>query len=222
MIKLIVFDWDGTLMDSEARIVTAMQQAFAAEGAPPPPPAAVREIIGLDLGVAVARLGRDLASRQAAAIVSAYRTLYARLHAVPSPLFDDAEATLAMLDAAGYLLAIATGKSRRGLDRALEESGVGGYFATSRCGEECAPKPDPAMLRDILWDLDTPPAAALMVGDTEFDLLMAQAAGTHAAAVTYGAHPRERLLEHRPALVVDALRDLGAAVDRLNQRIATP
>lgn len=220
MIKLVVFDWDGTLMDSEARIVTAMRRAFAAQGAATPAAAAVREIIGLDLGVAVSRLGPLLPGAQVAAIVQAYRLLYAQLHAIPSPLFDGAQATLAQLAEAGYLLAIATGKSRGGLDRALKESGVGDYFATTRCGEEAAPKPDPAMLRDILWDLDTSPQRTLMVGDTEFDLLMAAAARTHAAAATYGAHARERLVGLKPAIVIDALEELPAAIARLNDNLS--
>ena len=216
MIKLVVFDWDGTLMDSEARIVTAMRRAFAGEGAAAPAASAVREIIGLDLGVAVSQLGPLLPAAQVQAIVQAYRVLYAQLHAIPSPLFDGATATLAQLAEAGYLLAIATGKSRRGLNRALEESGVGGYFATTRCGEEAAPKPDPAMLHDILWDLDITAQQALMVGDTEFDLLMAAAARTHAAAATYGAHGRARLVGLKPAIVIDALAELPGAIARLN------
>jgi len=221
MIKLVVFDWDGTLMDSEARIVTAMQRAFEGEGESPPASSAVREIIGLDLGVAVTRLGPALGGARLHAIVAAYRELYAKLHAIPSPLFEGAEATLAALAEAGYLLGVATGKSRRGLDRAMEESGVGAYFATTRCGEEAAPKPDPAMLRDILWDLDTAPEQALMVGDTEFDLLMAAAARTHAAAATYGAHARERLLGLQPAIVIDALAELPAAIMQLNHTTPT-
>jgi phosphoglycolate phosphatase len=216
MIKLVVFDWDGTLMDSEARIVTAMQHAFTAAGVAAPPNTAVRDIIGLDLAVAVMRLAPGLPAAQRSIIVNDYRQHYALLHAIPSPLFEDAQATLASLTAAGYLLAIATGKSRRGLDHALQESGVGEFFATTRCGEEAAPKPDPAMLRDILWDLDITPAQALMVGDTEFDLRMAEAARTHAAAVTYGAHPRQRLVALNPAIVIDALAELPAAVARLN------
>ncbi len=212
MIKLVVFDWDGTLMDSEARIVTAMQRAFEAEGASAPPRAAVREIIGLDLVVGVSRLDPTLARARIEGIVQGYRQLYASLHAIPSPLFDGAQTTLAKLAEAGYTLAIATGKSRRGLDRALEESGIGDYFATTRCGEEAAPKPDPAMLRDILWDLDTAPEHTLMIGDTEFDLVMAAAARTHAGAATYGAHARQRLLDLKPAIVIDALDELPAAV----------
>ena len=217
MIRLVVFDWDGTLMDSEARIVTAMQQAFIEHGAPAPSRAAVRDIIGLDLSEAVARIDRRLAPRVGAAIVHSYRRLYAGLHAIPSPLFAGAEATLETLAAAGCMLAVATGTSRRGLDRALDEAGVSHYFAITRCGEESAPKPDPAMLRDILLELDTEAQQALMVGDTEFDLAMAAAARTHAAAATYGAHSRDRLLALKPAIVVDALEELPAAIEHFNR-----
>ena len=216
MIRLVVFDWDGTLMDSEARIVTAMQQAFVEHGAPAPSRAAVRNIIGLDLSEAVARLSPGLESRVGAAIVHSYRGRYAGLHAIPSPLFAGAESTLETLAASGCMLAVATGKSRRGLDRALQEACVGRYFAITRCGEESAPKPDPAMLRDILLELDVEPRQALMVGDTEFDLAMAAAARTHAAAVTYGAHSRASLLAHQPAIVIDALAELPGAIERFN------
>lgn len=217
MIRVVVFDWDGTLMDSEARIVMAMQQAFLASGALRPSRPAIREIIGLDLGVAVARLGPQLGASQIQAVVADYRQHYARLHAVPSPLFDGALAVLAQLTEAGYTLAVATGKSRRGLDRAMDESGVAAYFATTRCGEEAASKPDPAMLHDIMLDLDAAPAEAIMIGDTEFDLLMAAAAGVRAGAATYGAHDRQRLLALKPALIVDAIEALPAAIAQLNR-----
>lgn len=219
MIRLVVFDWDGTLMDSEARIVTAMQQAFRAHGARSPSRPAIREIIGLDLGVAVAQLGPQLGGGEILSVVNDYRRRYAGLHGIPSPLFDGALKVLAQLAEAGYTLAIATGKSRRGLDRAMDESGVAAYFATTRCGEEAAPKPDPAMLHDILLDLDAAPSAALMVGDTEFDLQMAAAAGVRAGAATYGAHPRERLLALTPALVLDAIVELPAALAQLNRSL---
>ncbi len=216
MIRLVVFDWDGTLMDSEARIVTAMQQAFLAQGAAVPSRSAVCEIIGLDLDRAAALLGTDLTPARITAIVRAYRQRYAQLHGIPTPLFEGARELLAQLVEAGFMLAVATGKSRRGLDRAMEESGVAEFFATTRCGEEATPKPDPAMLRDILLDLDTSPTEALMVGDTVYDLMMAAAARTYAAAVTYGAHSRQRLINLEPALVIDTLTDLPAAIARLD------
>lgn len=216
MIRLVVFDWDGTLMDSEARIVTAMQQAFLAEGANVPSRSHVRDIIGLDLAHAAALLGPDLEPARIEAIACDYRQRYARLHAIPTPLFDDARATLRQLVETGFVLAIATGKSRRGLDGAIQESGIAEFFTTSRCGEEAAPKPDPTMLRDILFELDISPHETLMVGDTEYDLMMAAAARTYAGAATYGAHSRQRLLSLKPAIVIDTLTELPAAISRLN------
>lgn len=216
MIKLVVFDWDGTLMDSEARIVTAMDAALSLVGAPAAPRAEVRNIIGLDLLEAIGRLAPGLAPAARARAAQGYREAYARLHAVPSPLFAGAAETLAALEAAGLMLAIATGKSRRGLDHALEEAGVRHHFLATRCGEESAPKPDPAMLRDLLLELDTAPQDAIMVGDTEFDLIMARAAATRSAAVTYGAHARGRLLGQRPDCIIDDVRELPAALARLD------
>lgn len=203
-------------MDSEARIVTAMQQAFLAQGATVPHRCDVREIIGLDLEHAAAILGPELETSRIEAIVRDYRQGYARLHAIPTPLFEGAHTLLEQLVESGFMLAVATGKSRRGLDRAMEESEVAKLFATTRCGEESAPKPNPAMLRDILLDLDTSPHETLMVGDTEYDLLMAAAAQTYAAAATYGAHSRQRLLDLRPAIVLDALTDLPSAIAQLD------
>lgn len=215
MIELVVFDWDGTLMDSEARIVHAMTRAFEAHGRPPPAPAEVRCIIGLDLEESVARLSPSLAPRTVRAVALAYREAFRAAGDIPSPLFEGAAATVAALADAGVTLAVATGKSRAGLDRALAESGLGRWFTTSRCSEESAPKPHPAMLREILAETGHPAARTLMVGDTAFDLEMASAAGVRGAAVTYGAHPRSRLIDLAPALVLDALAQLPASLARL-------
>ena len=203
-------------MDSEARIVTALQQAFLAEAAAVPSRSDVRDIIGLDLSHAVAQLGPDLEPARIEAIACDYRQRYARLHAIPAPLFEGAQTILRQLVETGFALAVATGKSRRGLDGAMNESGVAEFFTTSRCGEETAPKPDPTMLRDILLELDISPHETLMVGDTEYDLMMAAAAQTYAGAATYGAHSRQRLLSLNPAIVIDTLAELPAAISQLN------
>ena len=133
-----------------------------------------------------------------------------------APLFEGAQTILRQLVETGFALAVATGKSRRGLDGAMNESGVAEFFTTSRCGEETAPKPDPTMLRDILLELDISPHETLMVGDTEYDLMMAAAARTYAGAATYGAHSRQRLLSLNPAIVIDTLAELPAAISQLN------
>lgn len=210
MIELVICDWDGTLMDSQARIVHAMQRAFIEDAAEPPDSAAIREIIGLDLAVAIGRLAVDMPAARIAAIGARYRQAYVAAVHVPSPLFADVPAALAEISAAGILLAVATGKSRAGLDRALAEAGIGHLFAATRTADECAAKPHPEMLHDILAELGVEPAAAMMVGDTTFDLEMASAAAVHAAAVTCGAHSKAQLQRLAPALLLDHFGDLPA------------
>lgn len=212
MFELVVFDWDGTLMDSRARIVHAMGEACRALALPVPAAAAVHAVIGLDLVEAARRLlpGSDAAT--AAALAARYRLEYVAAQGVPEPLYPDAEATLDTLRGKGCLLAVATGKSRRGLDRALAESGLAPFFDATRSADECAAKPAPDMLLELMEELDVAAAVTLMVGDTTFDLEMARAAGVSAAALTHGAHPRQELAARRPRWLLDALGELPATL----------
>ena len=215
MLELVIFDWDGTLMDSGRRIVHAMQHAYNVHERRPPADTAIRDIIGLDLMTAVERLSPGLGPRECARLAQQYRVEYARAHAIPTPLFRDAKRILADLEQRGLMLAVATGKSRAGLDRAVDEAGLAQHFVSTRCGEESQPKPHPGMLHDILGELATDAGDALMVGDTCYDLEMAAAAGVSALAVSFGAHSRERLLKWQPEIIIDALAELPEAIDRL-------
>ncbi len=196
--ELVVFDWDGTLMDSEARIVASMQAAFTEAGREPPPSAAIREVIGLGLEEALLRLLGDSSDGAMPEIMARYRHHYLVANSTPTPLFDGAQALVEALHQRGQLLAVATGKSRRGLDQALDQTGLRHWFHATRCAEETLSKPNPEMLVQLMDELGVRPANTLMIGDTDYDLLMAQNAGVRALAVGYGTQPPERLLEHRP------------------------
>ncbi len=208
--QLIVFDWDGTLMDSAAKIVSCFQAALADVGIAPPPQAAIRDIIGLGLDEAVAALLPDLHAATRARIVERYREHFLHLDQTAMPLFAGVREGLADLCARGYLLAIATGKARRGLTRALHASGLESLFVASRCADEAFSKPHPQMLLDILERTGVDAADALMVGDTVYDLQMASSARVDALAVSYGVHDRSRLLAHAPLACLDSFREVHA------------
>lgn len=216
MIKLLICDWDGTLMDSEATIVAAMSAAYRALGLPSPEYTAIRHIIGLSLEHAVARLSPDLDVPLRAEVVAGYRRQYATIADTPL-LFPGVRETLVALQSSGLYLAVATGKSRAGLARALTQTGLGTLFVTTRTADESAPKPSPAMLYEILDDLDLDPHEACMLGDTEYDLAMAAAAGMHGAAVSYGAHAPDQLRRHRPAFMLDEFAELPANLAALDR-----
>lgn len=205
---LIIFDWDGTLMDSEARIVSCLQSAFSAVHLPPPTRAAVRDIIGLALAEAITHLLPTAPESVRAQIFAHFRHHYLVADTTPTQLFPGALDLLNDLNARGYLLAVATGKGRRGLDQALAETGCAKFFAYTRCADESRSKPHPQMLLDIFARLGCTPECSLMIGDTEYDMLMAQATGTRALAVSYGSHPRERLLLHPVLACVDSMAEL--------------
>jgi phosphoglycolate phosphatase len=210
---LIVFDWDGTLSDSVPRIVEAMQQAAGETGQPIPDSQAVSEIVGLGLGESIEALfpAASLATREA--VAAAYSACYRRLDEVPAPLFPGALVTLEVLRERGHVLAVATGKSRRGLDRVMGGHGVDHLFSSSRCADETRSKPHPAMLLELLDEAATPAHGAVLVGDTEYDLAMARAAGVPSVGVSYGVHAPARLRIHEPLAIVDALEELLSLFD---------
>jgi phosphoglycolate phosphatase len=207
--ELIVFDWDGTLMDSAGRIVTCMQRAAADLAIAVPAPALVREIIGLGLAEAMARLFPDLALADHDRLVEAYRGHWLGSELPASPLFPGAAELVGDLHRRGLRLAVATGKSRRGLDSALAETGMDAWFPITRCADETFSKPHPQMLLEILTDWDTHPSAALVVGDTEYDMQMAASAGVAAVGVAHGVHAAERLLAHGALHCFDDLTQLA-------------
>jgi phosphoglycolate phosphatase len=206
--QLVVFDWDGTVMDSEARISICMQLAARDCGYPVPQRAEIREIIGLSMQKAIYQLSGVEDAQEIKRLGDAYRTHWLNDDIGASALFASAEETLQQLTEQGYLLAIATGKSRRGLDKALQETSLGRYFHMSRCADETHSKPHPQMVLDILTDLDTMADKALVIGDTEFDMQMAANAKVDAVGVSYGAHASNRLKEQGALAIFDTLLEL--------------
>jgi len=206
-VRLIVFDWDGTLMDSETEIVHAMSAAIDEMGLEKRSIDQCRNIIGLGLKEAIDTLypGRDEAFRQQ--FVERYRHHWFS-NTQTSELFPGARETLHLLKESGFVLAIATGKGRTGLDKVLLATELETVFSATRCADETQSKPHPQMLQEILQELSIAPHQALMVGDTEYDILMATGAGVAPIAVTYGVHERERLLEHQPLACLDNISEL--------------
>ncbi|MCU0935246.1 MAG: HAD-IA family hydrolase [Gammaproteobacteria bacterium] len=208
MFRLLVFDWDGTLMDSEARIVESALIAIGELGLPPRSRDAIRDIIGLGLPEAMQALYPELPVSHHVALIDRYRGHFLAEGGEPMPLFSGARETLEALHARGRVLAVATGKSRRGLDRALAETGLASLFAATRCADESRSKPDPRMLLEIMAEVGGDPAETLMIGDSEFDLQMAAGAGVAAVGVSYGVKDCERLLDYRPLTCLDAIDEL--------------
>ncbi|WP_304638416.1 HAD-IA family hydrolase [Pseudomonas sp.] len=203
-VHLLIFDWDGTLSDSVGRIVQTMQYAADAVGLAVPGEQAVRDIIGLGLPEAIAALFPELEDPAVAeALVRAYAAQYIALEETPCSLFPGVLEALDSLRSAGFLLAVATGKSRRGLDRVLRQHGLLTYFDATRCADETASKPDPLMLWQILAELSVDPNQAVMLGDSQHDLLMAANAGLRGFGVAFGAQSAEHLLRHGAAFCVE-------------------
>ncbi len=206
---LLVFDWDGTLMDSTVSIVRAIQFAFAELGRPAPTDEQARHVIGLGLVDAMRFLDAGLDSAQIAQVVEGYRNHYLSCdHEIK--LFSGVSEALSRYRDQGFWLAVATGKSRKGLDRALQYAGLADMFDITRTADETFSKPHPAMLEQIIDFAGCEPRRTLMIGDTSHDLLLAQNAGTDGFGVAYGAHPRHEL-ERCPSVgIVETFVELDA------------
>ncbi|MBN8431475.1 HAD-IA family hydrolase [Microbulbifer salipaludis] len=205
---LVILDWDGTLCNSQARIISCMQRAADRVGLPVLEPAAIGNYIGLGLPEVIGALFPEAHSEQRARLGTYYSEEWLAARNEPLPLFDGVLETLDQLLGAGHQLAVATGKSRRGLDREFEDHGLGHLFPVSRCADETASKPNPVMLREILAETGVDVTDAVMVGDTEYDLKMASAISMPSVGVSYGVHSRERLDRCGPHRIIDHFTEL--------------
>ena len=204
---LIVFDWDGTLFDSAAVITDCIIDAARDMGLRVPDRATASHVIGLGLQDSLKHALPDLAPERYADFLARYRRLFVEKEDSLT-LFAGIATLLEELKDRGHHLAVATGKPRRGLDKALQSSRVGELFIATRCGDECHSKPHPAMLLELMAEMGRPAAELLMIGDTSHDLQMAKNAGVDAIAVTYGAHPEAALRCHDPRACIPSVGEL--------------
>lgn len=213
MYKLLIFDWDGTVIDSAARIVSSMQAAARDLDLGELTDDAVRNIIGLGLPEAIRELIPMVTDEEIQAMRERYGHYYLGADETPTHLFPGAQHSLDRMHNKGIRMAVATGKSRKGLDRVFAETGLAYVFETSRCADETTSKPDPHMLEEILAETGVKASEALMIGDTEYDLDMGRRAGMDVIAVSYGAHHLDRLLKYDPVLVVHNFPELEAWIE---------
>ncbi|NVK43668.1 MAG: HAD-IA family hydrolase [Oceanospirillaceae bacterium] len=213
MYKLLIFDWDGTVIDSAARIVSSVSRSALDLSFEPPTVDAIHNIIGLGLPEAILTLYPGLDSVSVDRMRERYAYHYLSADTTPATLFPGAKASLESLRNKGFRLAVATGKSRRGLDRVLSDTGLGSLFEITRCADETTSKPDPHMLHEILEGTGVSPDQALMIGDTEYDMEMGVRAGVPGVAVSYGAHHISRLRPYNPVLEINHFPELELWLD---------
>jgi phosphoglycolate phosphatase len=209
---LIAFDWDGTLFDSTALIARCIQAACADVGAAVPSDRDASFVIGMGLAEALRHAAPELPRERYGELAERYRFHYfARQHEIL--MFDGALAMLSALKQRNHLLAVATGKSRRGLDEALQSVQLKGLFDATRTADETASKPDPRMLLELMAEFGVAPERTLMVGDTTHDLQLAANAGAASIGVSYGAHDPVEFEVHAPLAVVHSVAELHAWLD---------
>ncbi|WP_102226337.1 HAD-IA family hydrolase [Acidimangrovimonas sediminis] len=213
--RLVIFDVDGTLVDSQAQILAGMRAAFLSSGMEPPPDAAIYGIIGLSLERGVEVLAPGLSPGDYKALIEGYRASFLSGSDV-APLFPGAREVVEGLGARDdILLAIATGKSRRGLDKVMAGHDIGRHFVSVQVSDHHPSKPHPSMIEAVLSETGVPAPAAVMIGDTDYDIEMGRNAGVATIGVTWGNHPPERLTVAGADVVIDDFAQLSAALDRI-------
>ena len=217
--KVAIFDWDGTVVDSVEHITDCLHFAATHIGFPALAREQYRNIIGLGLVEALRSLYPHITTDQMQAMRNAYSKHFMRTSASHQRAFNGIPELLSSLKRAGIICAVATGKSRKGLNLALESSGLTHHFDLTRCADETRSKPDPTMLQEILQELDLPAHSAVMVGDTSYDMEMAHRISMPAIGVKWGVHPPETLATFSPAAIVGTADELAHA---LQQRLAVP
>ncbi len=210
--ELVIFDWDGTIIDSQSHIMNSMKNAIIDEGLDVPEDADIRHIIGLSLHRAIETLFPELPYEIIDRLATNYRRHFFENSHPDSELFSGVEDVIRDLHASGYYLAVATGKGRHGLDIALDKTGLEHYFHITRCADETRSKPDPMMLDEILTDLDLDPEQAIMVGDTSYDMEMASNINMDCIAVTYGMHDKQHLETTQPTHFIDSIDQISQFV----------
>ncbi|GGB26131.1 haloacid dehalogenase [Sphingomonas metalli] len=218
-LRFAVFDCDGTLVDSQANICRAMDRTFVEAGLTPPPRAATRAIVGLSLTEAMRVLAPALEGSEHHRLALAYKHVYHQLRHDDAlddePLFEGVATAIDALDAAGWLLGIATGKSDRGLAHVLARHGLTGRFVTLQTADRHPSKPDPAMILAAMADVGAKPEACAMIGDTSFDMAMAKAARVRAVGVAWGYHDREALIAGGADVIASSAGELPALLERV-------
>ena len=210
--KLFVFDWDGTLMDSEAKIISCMNLAIGDMNFEPRTEDQIRNIIGLGFKEALTVLYPDKSSLYEK-FVEQYRVYFLSDDSEESPLFSHVEKLLELLNSHSYFLAVATGKGRRGLDKVLKESQLEQYFHVTRCADETFSKPNPQMLNEIMDFVGVEANETIMIGDTEYDLNMALNAGCDSIGIAHGTHDESRLKECKPLEIFQDIKEMYRWVD---------
>ncbi|HEV3458114.1 MAG TPA: HAD-IA family hydrolase [Thermoanaerobaculia bacterium] len=217
-LELLVFDWDGTLIDSVGSIVACTRAVIDELRLGEAGEAEIRDTIGLGLRETVALLVPGCDDERYDVILACYRRHWVATYRDRLPLFPGVPGMLGELARSGYLLAVATGNSRRGLEHALDQTGLRGIFHATRTADDAISKPHPQMLLDILEQLGVRADAAMMVGDSIHDLQMAASAGAHAVGVLSGAHGRDELMAQGPRAVLEHVAELPAWLTRERRR----